>query len=115
MWGATRAVCLGVVVLPVSIHAPVWGATVALFGENAHYAFQFTRPCGARQEAKKQYKMIEVSIHAPVWGATNIGSYIRMEYRFQFTRPCGARPIQAWRGSLGHIVSIHAPVWGANA
>ena len=56
---------------PVSIHAPTWGATLALYG-NA-------------QERK------QVSIHAPTWGATASCSVLNANTLFQSTRPRGAR------------------------
>ena len=75
----------------VSIHAPVWGATL----------WQFARSENCR-----------VSIHAPVWGATIIIANIASFGVFQSTHPCGVRPI-----ILDDVhkadVSIHAPVWGA--
>ena len=77
---------------PVSIHAPVWGAT----------------------QLRISYELGErVSIHAPVWGATYISlRRVRLIRRFNSrTRVgCDAEAVPLPRGSA---VSIHAPVWGA--
>ena len=76
----------------VSIHAPVWGATVHFKDSmDSRSQFQSTHPCGVRQYNKTTDKAWYVSIHAPVWGAT---TYIE-------------------RTRQGQDVSIHAPVWGA--
>ena len=97
----------------ISIHAPVWGATL--------------------MKSANTIKVL-ISIHAPVWGATRIVLAIRAARGFQSTRPCGARPAVASDGTRPHHfnprarvgrdgdgsvqagngeISIHAPVWGA--
>ena len=97
----------------VSIHAPVWGAT--LLGDSTTIEWY-------------------VSIHAPVWGATLLAERFGRCIVFQSTHPCGVRHfdesnfgsdecfnprtrvgcdlpnISAYRYNM---VSIHAPVWGA--
>ena len=98
----------------VSIHAPVWGATIYRSLTSCIGQFQSTHPCGVRrqnpQATAPHHKCFNprtrvgcdnsrlvfspntnVSIHAPVWGAT--GFFGRHPY-------------------LVHV-SIHAPVWGA--
>ena len=75
----------------VSIHAPVWGATLHRSQLLGHGMFQSTHPCGVRQAHTDAIFVLPVSIHAPVWGAT-------------------ADKIMGWAASA---VSIHAPVWGA--
>ena len=47
----------GDIQLPISIHAPAWGATL---------------PCGARK------RFFGISIHAPAWGATKGGAGVIM-------------------------------------
>ena len=79
----------------VSIHAPVWGATV--------------RTNAVAPAAK-------VSIHAPVWGATlqeATGGLISRP--FQSTHPCGVRQLSVIGVQPTNYVSIHAPVWGATS
>ena len=61
---------------PISIHAPVWGATKLVKTFTASQLFQSTHPCGVRLYISTSYATCIISIHAPVWGATLI-SYIR--------------------------------------
>ena len=78
--------------LDVSIHAPVWGATIFFVVPLFASTFQSTLPYGERPAAKARQDLKTVSIHAPVWGATLSGSAF------------GVSRVR---------VSIHAPVWGA--
>ena len=79
--------------IPVSIHAPAWGATVTV-----------TRIDDS----------VPVSIHAPAWGATS-GRWGTLQegYVFQSTLPRGERHLQPLRVEYILVVSIHAPAWGA--
>ena len=92
-WGATRSLRLTACAPRVSIHAPAWGATT---DSVAHWSygvgFQSTRPRGAR--------LIEVH---------DAEAYTV----FQSTRPRGARPIHIMCYGTIFSVSIHAPAWGA--
>ena len=105
-------------VLPVSIHAPVWGRTFSASvlttsplefqstppcgGErrlshrsSRRRTFQSTPPCGSELDRRPSERSeCEVSIHAPVWGRTLYAANV------------------AWKNAL---VSIHAPVWGRTA
>ena len=123
--------------LPVSIHAPAWGATFpprwrrsrptvfqsthprgvrpiwySFFGGNR--MFQSTHPRGVRRFIPTRLLWDKwVSIHAPAWGATGQLGPQPPIYMFQSTHPRGVR-------LLGHMeyisklyVSIHAPAWGA--
>ena len=56
---------------PVSIHAPVWGATDTVNKITDWAKFQSTHPCGVRRQAGAGKSRLLVSIHAPVWGATH--------------------------------------------
>ena len=76
---------------PVSIHAPVWGATKNCLIVMIKLEFQSTHPCGVRRRACYFYGL--VSCFNP---RTRVG--------------CDVRLIA---GSDLAIVSIHAPVWGA--
>ena len=76
----------------VSIHAPVWGATVQSNPVKSDLAFQSTHPCGVRLYWLHIRGDSMVSIHAPVWGATNIGASTITNWAFQSTHPCGVRP-----------------------
>jgi len=70
VWGATVAMESRIRELRVSIHAPVWGATACAYG-GKHGCI--------------------VSIHAPVWGATARRRRAISFAGFQSTRPYGAR------------------------
>ncbi len=100
--------------LPVSIHAPAWGATQGEGGMPFDAKFQSTRPHGARRLIDV-YGHIErfVSIHAPAWGATLQLDFGGIRLMFQSTRPHGARRWTAIQGRPSAQVSIHAPAWGA--
>ncbi len=85
--------CIALMRATVSIHAPVWGATIKIYLITGKFLmFQSTRPCGARHLPVRLNALQQgVSIHAPVWGAT-----IESIFNVNTT-----------------TVSIHAPVWGA--
>ena len=55
--------------IKVSIHAPVWGANLALLLLLPSRRFQSTHPCGVRSDILGYMLLSLVSIHAPVWGA----------------------------------------------
>ena len=97
----------------ISIHAPVWGATLVRPIHVEPPKFQSTRPCGARHETYPEGNK---------------------DGAFQSTRPCGARRTYPRkrcseryfnpRARVGRdmfklllhtnvTISIHAPVWGA--
>ena len=78
----------------VSIHAPVWGATLNLCLFAVNVQFQSTLPYGERRARLSLCPLRHiVSIHAPVWGATEIAEVY----------------------DSNNSVSIHAPVWGATS
>ena len=118
----------------VSIHAPVWGATLAQKAWQRYGPFQSTHPCGVRPGKVLTISEVDVSIHAPVWGATYHYFLPTVSRLFQSTHPCGVR-LNATMTLFCHqsfnprtrvgcdrrhsrkwrilAVSIHAPVWGA--
>ena len=75
----------------VSIHAPVWGATVWQSVCVNVSLFQSTHPCGVRPYALTAVPAHAVSIHAPVWGATWQVAMSLIDLMFQSTHPCGVR------------------------
>ena len=119
----------------VSIHAPVWGATIR-YPQTGQIQGRFnprTRvgcdiflihhcrinkvsihaPVWGATGAQNLAKLsIAVSIHAPVWGATMPVAKKLLTRLFQSTHPCGVRPA-IWFFQIYGKVSIHAPVWGA--
>ena len=86
---------MAIVVLPVSIHAPVWGRTVLL---------DPPVPTNA-----------SVSIHAPVWGRTATARYARDGVAvFQSTPPCGGERCRR-AGPRGNSLGFNPrPRVGAN-
>ena len=120
----------------VSIHAPVWGATLCRGLRQRNYVFQSTHPYGVRHivngigfETARfnprtrmgcdgtgcdgQLRAEHVSIHAPVWGATSIIIYCYMiDTSFNPRTRMGCDNLTKIYSENG-LVSIHAPVWGA--
>ena len=109
-----RQVCLrGLADFKVSIHAPVWGATIRNFKRFGSFNVSIHAPVwGATKKDGIQIIPISVSIHAPVWGATrHLALSTRMasfnprtrvgcdrsasraccNFSFQSTHPCGVR------------------------
>ena len=118
----------------VSIHAPVWGATVNYYICNYYRGFNPRTRVGCDAGIPLLCMAISVSIHAPVWGATVWVVFTRFSRLFQSTHPCGVRQVSSLALMKQHCfnprtrvgcdqayddlyneggVSIHAPVWGA--
>ena len=79
-------------VILVSIHAPLRGATRARLSRLSPWKFQSTRPCGARLGFF--YSQGQARCFNPRAPAGRDHPSIRpftLQYRFQSTRPCGAR------------------------
>ena len=68
--GCDYYVACGYANADVSIHAPVWGATIIDRFLSSRFKFQSTHPCGVRHAKRAEFLECIVSIHAPVWGAT---------------------------------------------
>ncbi len=76
----------------VSIHAPAWGATVVIDGEEKYTLVSIHAPAwGATRDDAVFYNQTDVSIHAPAWGATMADGHSAVLIEFQSTRPRGAR------------------------
>ncbi len=93
-WGATLGPCVFLPLLSVSTHAPAWGATAAL------------HPI---------CKPHLVSTHAPAWGATGLILIPLLHLRFQLTLPRGERHVRWTDDPERDSVSTHAPAWGATS
>ena len=129
----------GATSLPVSTHAPLWGATNVLpmyfyaalgFNPRAPMGrdsrtpltatdgceFQPTRPYGARLAgALTKVSRSLVSTHAPLWGATRFSRAISAtSSSFNPRAPMG-RDAEPRSRRLCVVVSTHAPLWGATA
>ena len=77
--------------IPISIHAPVKGATSATGGIKTGVDFNPRSREGSDAQVGHRHQPVHISIHAPVKGATRTDRGIR----------------------LGIPISIHAPVKGA--
>ena len=79
------------------------------------WAFQSTRPCGARPWAATATCRLSRSFNprARVGRDALKHPMLFPALQFQSTRPCGARPAQRPQRRHPRHVSIHAPVWGA--
>ena len=103
--------------VPISIHAPQWGATcgrTCRWSPDRHfnprtpvgcdikpigrYLIRFLNfnprtPVGCdRSGLRGRGGFVEISIHAPQWGATTVDATITPILRFQSTHPSGVRP-----------------------
>ena len=85
----------------VSIHAPVRGATCAVFAGNNLLWVSIHAPVrGATPQLAEEHVKLMVSIHAPVRGATSLSARPNGGLVFQSTPPCGGRhPRMSWRYS----------------
>ena len=115
-YGARRTclLCKTVIVI-VSIHTPLWGATNIDFHTSiSRNLFQSTRPYGARHNSILSLLTLQkVSIHTPLWGATSCANRYRRGERVSIHTPLwGATPITPIISQLP-TVSIHTPLWGA--
>ncbi len=101
--------------MPVSIHAPIWGATRFAYTLRLRFMCFNPRARIGRDFGRGVFgKVRSVSIHAPVWGATACPmTSAPTSSRFQSTRPYGARLVEHAQHYHDNVVSIHAPVWGA--
>ena len=73
-YGERQSIALKInAIMIVSIHAPVWGATIIEDTNTTIDRFQSTLPYGERRYPGSVLVLVDtVSIHAPVWGATMI-------------------------------------------
>ena len=78
--------------LPVSIHAPTWGATDCVDLTVMSRAVSIHAPTwGATLQAYQLVRLRLVSIHAPTWGATSAITCPKLSSLFQSTHPRGVR------------------------
>ena len=75
----------------VSIHAPVWGATLAKAILAMKTGFNPRTRVGCDDNVAPKVGVTAVSIHAPVWGATHASITEGVCAMFQSTHPCGVR------------------------
>ena len=115
-WGATRPYSNALAVPSVSIHAPAWGATLtqkiaALTGGK----FQSTHPRGVRRARVRCAGWPRACFNPRTRvGCDGAGlGYIPQDEVFQSTHPRGVRLRGVVRIPQDIDVSIHAPAWGA--
>ena len=76
----------------VSIHAPAWGASLALINGFIHSLFQSTRPHGARPSTNAKFKsLVEFQSTRPHGARHSLMRHTALFFKFQSTRPHGAR------------------------
>ena len=124
-------------IAPISIHAPVWGATLSFKSSFPSSHISIHAPAwGATVNAHSPRSPSRISIHAPAWGATNTGATAKaltLDFNprtrmgcdklahhktyltkvFQSTHPHGVRHAGGGACHMGLLISIHAPAWGA--
>ncbi len=113
--GATLPLAFSISSAEVSIHAPVGGATlIERYSPAKNYCFN-PRARGGRdtKELLRSLGLDEFQSTRP-WGARQaIASVARLSVSFQSTRPWGARRRRRQGNNKRPCVSIHAPVGGA--
>ena len=78
--------------MPVSIHAPAWGATYRSVRDNLHGGISIHAPAwGATRDNQSVVGREGISIHAPAWGATRPCFWSPRIAAFQSTHPRGVR------------------------
>ena len=115
MWGATKSHNIKIKGGSVSIHAPMWGATLISKGSTLQGCFNPRSHVGSDDFDWLNKVRPVVSIHAPMWGATAPVLILSLSSMFQSTLPCGERHYLPKPWHDVRQVSIHAPMWGATA
>ena len=93
-WGATYRAVETLLQIRVSIHAPAWGATRRYSSRSWHWCHvSIHAPAwGATMPGKEDLFVSMVSIHAPAWGATfKLPFNVGVIGEFQSTHPRGVR------------------------
>ena len=115
--GCDLANAFGQILLrPISIHAPTWGATLSLAHGLVQAVFQSTHPRGVRL---RMYSSASSTVlfqsthprgvrHGHIW-------LTKADAKFQSTHPRGVRRTANRMGRHSSGISIHAPTWGATS
>ena len=113
--GCDPCVLLIIHIITVSIHAPAWGATVALFLIPSHLLFQSTHPHGVRRTSWPRVEAV-YGFNPRTRMGCDQGYQVLYGFCYCFnlrTRMgCDANWIELFKLIW---VSIHAPAWGATA
>ena len=100
----------------VSIHAPLWGATLSLRPTTRLCWFQSTHPCGVRRRRQQTQNWSRCFNPRTPVGCDALSMLPhRSRCKFQSTHPCGVRRLKHAAPQISLQVSIHAPLWGATA
>ena len=103
----------------VSIHAPLWGATLCMVNLSMSNQVSIHAPLwGATLLSPTEQTFgNRVSIHAPLWGATvkAVQQTLVDKFRVSIHAPLWGATIGAGALVAGIFVSIHAPLWGATS
>ena len=113
--GGRRCRRMGIVPwLPVSIHAPAWGATRWTSpGRDRPRGFDPRPRVGGDAGRQLVLARLDVSIHAPAWGATCGLRHVRNRFPVSIHAPAWGATGYQLRSRHRRAVSIHAPAWGA--
>ena len=100
--------------LPISIHAPAWGATKKPIWVRPMPKFQSTRPRGARPDFENP-RLLQFLFQStrPRGARPRSPLSSKVPAQFQSTRPRGARRADFVPRIKSAMISIHAPAWGA--
>ena len=117
--GATLAQWRWPIVLPISIHAPAWGATFLFPSRGARIRISIHAPRmgGATHHRRRAQVFLHISIHAPRMGARlDAPAFGNFHWTFQSTRPAWGRDQCFIRSSeiFGHF-NPRAPHGGATS
>ena len=117
-WGATACADESLHEAHVSIHAPAWGAT-ATDTRHSDFDNRFNPRTRVGCDGKKRFGRLGravVSIHAPAWGATwFIPTRLLWDDFVSIHAPAWGATNRKAHGVPQNAVSIHAPAWGATA
>ena len=113
-WGATIAILRVPLLITISIHAPAWGATTPTSFSGILWIFQSTLPHGERPSMMVMKSAQSLFQSTLPHGERQHSHYNKKERdTFQSTLPHGERlQFSTWL-DVPFRISIHAPAWGA--
>ena len=114
--GATKGGLGAILVIAISIHAPLAGCDHGLHHHRARRRhFNPRTPCGVRRPQRRERRAAKnISIHAPLAGCdARVRERQGWEKDFNPRTPCGVRPKRSTRSRRRSSISIHAPPAGS--
>ena len=115
--GATKGGLGAILVIAISIHAPLAGCDHGLHHHRARRRhFNPRTPCGVRRPQRRERRAAKnISIHAPLAGCdARVRERQGWEKDFNPRTPCGVRPKRSTRSRRRSSISIHAPLAGCD-